>query len=78
MPPERNRLPWSAAEPCPDCHSAVTASLSSRWPGKGGRRRRKRAQITEGMYKTKSEFRKEKERSVLMVVLGSYIIYYKE
>ena len=38
-PPERNRLRWSAAESCPDCRSVVT-SLSSRWPGKGRRRRR--------------------------------------
>ena len=39
-PPERNRLRWSAAESCPDCRSVVTTSLSSRWPGKGRRRRR--------------------------------------
>ena len=39
-PPERNRLRWSAAESCPDCRSAVTTSLSSRWPGRGRRRRR--------------------------------------
>ena len=39
-PPERDRLRWSAAESCPDCRSVVTTSLSSRWPGKGRRRRR--------------------------------------
>ena len=39
-PPERNRLRWSAAESCHDCRSVVTTSLSSRWPGKGRRRRR--------------------------------------
>ena len=38
-PPERNRLPWSAAESCCDCRSVVTTSSSSRWPGKGRRRR---------------------------------------
>ena len=36
--PEQNRLRWSAAESCPDCRSVVTASLSSRWPGRGRRR----------------------------------------
>ena len=39
-PPERNRLPWSSARSCPDCRSVVTTRLSSRWPGKGRRRRR--------------------------------------
>ena len=39
-PPERNRLRWSAAESCPDYRSGVTTSLSSRWPGRGRRRRR--------------------------------------
>ena len=39
-PPERNRLPWSAAESCRDCRSVVTTSFSSRWPGKGWRKRR--------------------------------------
>ena len=39
-PPERSRLRWSAAESCPDCRSVVTTSLSSRWPGRGRRRRR--------------------------------------
>ena len=38
--PERNRLRWSAAESCPDCLSVFVTSLSSRWPGKGRRRRR--------------------------------------
>ena len=38
--PLLNRLRWGAAELCADCHSVVTASLSSRWPG-GGRRRRR-------------------------------------
>ena len=39
-PLERNRLRWSAEESCPDCRSVVTTSLSSRWPGRGRRRRR--------------------------------------
>ena len=41
-PPERNRLRWSAAESCPGGRSVrvVTTSLSSRWLGKGRRRRR--------------------------------------
>ena len=39
-PPERNRQRWSAAKSCSDCRSAVTTSLSPRWPGKGRRRRR--------------------------------------
>ena len=39
LPPERNRLRWSAAESYPDCRSVVTTSLSSRWLGKGRRRR---------------------------------------
>ena len=38
-PPGRNCLRWSAAESCPGYRSVVT-SLSSRWPGKGRRRRR--------------------------------------
>ena len=37
-PPERNHLWWSAAKSCPDWRSVLT-SLSSRWPGKGRRRR---------------------------------------
>ena len=41
-PPERNRLRCSAAESCPGCRSVqvVATSLSSRWPGRGRRRRR--------------------------------------
>ena len=41
-PPERKSLRWSTAESCPECRSVVTTSLSSRWPGKGPRRRRAR------------------------------------
>ena len=38
-PSERNRLPWYAAQSFPGCRSVVATRLSSRWPGKGRRRR---------------------------------------
>ena len=47
-PPERSRLRWGAAESCPDCRSVVTTSLSSRWPGKGWRRRRAASRVFDG------------------------------
>ena len=39
-PPERNNLRWRAAESCDDSGSVLTIRLSSRWPGKGRKRRR--------------------------------------
>ena len=39
-PPDRNHLRWSGTESCSDCHSIVTTSLLSMWPGKSLRRRR--------------------------------------